>query len=37
MKQSFTWVSKVHAAQQHHWLKAPVVTKQPASARDIIL
>jgi hypothetical protein len=36
MKRNFTWVSKVHAAQ-HHWLKAPVMTKQPAGARGVIL
>jgi hypothetical protein len=37
MKRNFTWVSKVHAAQQNHWLKAPVVIKQPAGARNVIL
>jgi hypothetical protein len=37
MKRNFTWVSKVHAAQKYQWLKAPVVTKQLASARDVIL
>jgi hypothetical protein len=37
MKRNFTWVSKVHAAQQYHWLKAPVMTKQPAGARGVIL
>jgi hypothetical protein len=37
MKRNFTWVSEVHAAQKYRWLKAPVVTKQPAGARDVIL